>query len=74
MILYLIYTDLISSLLDPRLVDPGLTLVHTTQRVWTPAFSNRRTNQMQPRVTIMTGGLKKLIAIVAKKKQVQTVA
>jgi len=28
---YLIYTDLISSLLDPRLADPGSTLVHTAQ-------------------------------------------
>jgi len=26
---YLIYTELISSLLDPKLVDPGSTLVHT---------------------------------------------
>jgi len=26
---YFIHTDLISSLLDPRLVDPGSTLVHT---------------------------------------------
>jgi len=25
---YFIYTDLISSLLDPRLVDPGSTLIH----------------------------------------------
>jgi len=25
---YFIYTDLISSLLDPKLVDPGSTLVH----------------------------------------------
>jgi len=25
---YLIYTDLISCLLDPRLVDPGSTLIH----------------------------------------------
>jgi len=29
---YFIYTDLISSLHDPRLVDPGTTLVHTTLR------------------------------------------
>jgi len=27
------YTDLISSLLDPKLVHPGLTLMHTTLRV-----------------------------------------
>jgi len=25
---HLIYTDLISSLLDPRLIDPGSTLIH----------------------------------------------
>jgi len=25
---YCIYTDLISSLLDPRLLDPGSTLIH----------------------------------------------
>jgi len=25
---YFIYTDLISSFLDPRLVDPGSTLIH----------------------------------------------
>jgi len=25
---YFIYTDLISSLLDPKLVDPGSTLIH----------------------------------------------
>jgi len=25
---YFIYTDLISRLLDPRLVDPGSTLIH----------------------------------------------
>jgi len=30
---YLIYTDLISSLLDPKLVDPGSTLVHMALRV-----------------------------------------
>jgi len=30
---YLIYTDLISSLLDLKLVDPGSTLVHTAQRL-----------------------------------------
>jgi len=29
------------------------------QRDRTPAFSNRRANQMQPRVTIMTGRLRK---------------
>jgi len=32
------------------------------------AFSNRRTNQIQPRVTIMIGRLRKLIVIVAKIK------
>jgi len=36
--LYLIYTDLISSLLDPKLVDPGSTLVHT---VLSLRFTNR---------------------------------
>jgi len=30
---YLIYTDLISSLLDPKLVDPRSTLVHTALKV-----------------------------------------
>jgi len=29
---YLIYTDSISSLLDPKLVDPGSTLVHTIRK------------------------------------------
>jgi len=33
---YFIYTDLISSFLDPRLVDPGSTLTHvgTLIHVW----------------------------------------
>jgi len=31
---FFIYTDLISSLRDPKLVDPGLTLVHATLKIY----------------------------------------
>jgi len=31
---YLIYTDLLRGLLDPKLLDPGSTLVHTARSVY----------------------------------------
>jgi len=38
---YLIYNNLISSLLDPKLFDPGSTMVHTALKVCeTQAFSS----------------------------------